>query len=74
MMRDTHDEARGLIALGEDLSDAQQIWLRAHLQECTACRDYAEVADRVVRALRSLPVAADSRLVRATQMRVLPRQ
>lgn len=70
MTRDTHDEARGLIALGEDLSDAQQIWLRVHLQECAACRDYAEVADRVFRALRSLPVAADSRLVRATQMRV----
>jgi len=70
MTRDTHDEARELIALAEDLSDAQQIWLQAHLQECATCRDYAEKADRVVRALRSLPVAADSRLVRATQMRV----
>jgi len=70
MTRDTHDEARELIALGEDLSAAQQIWLQAHLQACAPCRDYAEIADRVVRALRSLPVAADSRLVRATQMRV----
>ena len=70
MTRDAHDEARQLIALGEGLSDAQQAWLRAHLEECEACRHYAEVADLLVRSLRSLPLAADSRLVRATQMRV----
>jgi predicted anti-sigma-YlaC factor YlaD len=70
MTPEAHDEARGLIALGEGLSDTQQARLRAHLEECVACRDYAQVADHVVRALRSLPMAADSRLVRATQMRV----
>ncbi len=70
MTRDTHDQARELIALGEGLSDAQQAWLRAHLQECVACRDYEEAVGRVVRGLRSQPLAADSRLVRATQMRV----
>jgi predicted anti-sigma-YlaC factor YlaD len=72
MTRDTHEEARVLIALAgaECLSDAQQTWLRAHLEECPTCRDYGEAAGRVVGALRSLPVAADSRLVRATQMRV----
>lgn len=70
MTRDAHDEARELIALGESLSDAQQAWLRSHLDECEACRHYAEAAGRVVRALRSQPLAADSRLVRATQMRV----
>jgi len=72
MTRDIHDEARQLIALAgsEDLSDAQQSWLRAHLQECAACRDYEEAAGRVVRSLRSVTFAADSRLVRATQMRV----
>jgi predicted anti-sigma-YlaC factor YlaD len=68
--RDTHDEARELIALGEALLDAQQAWLRVHLDECEACRHYAEAANAVVRGLRSLPLAADSRLVRATQMRV----
>jgi hypothetical protein len=31
MTRDTHDEARKLIALGESLSDAQQVWLRSHV-------------------------------------------
>ncbi len=70
MTRNAHDEARELIALGEGFSNAQQTWLRAHLDECEACRHYAEAANRVVRTLRSLPIAADTRLVRATQMRV----
>lgn len=70
MKRNPHDEARELIALGDDLPEAQQAWLRAHLDECEACRRYGEAAHGVVRALRSLPIAADSRLVQATQMRV----
>jgi len=70
MTRNAHDEARELIALGEGLSDSEQAWLRAHLDQCEACRHYAEAANGVVRTLRSLPLAADSRLVRATQMRV----
>jgi predicted anti-sigma-YlaC factor YlaD len=70
MTRNAHNEARKLIALGEGFSDVQQAWLRAHLDECEACRHYGEAANRVVHALRSLPLAADSRLVRATQMRV----
>jgi len=70
MTRNAHDEARELIALGEGFSDAQQAWLRAHLDQCETCRHYAEAANGVVRTLRSLPLAADSRLVRATQMRV----
>jgi len=72
MMRDTHDKARELIALADanDLPGAQQAWLRAHLAECAACRDYADAAGRVIAALRSVPLAADARLVRATQMRV----
>ena len=70
MTRNEHDEARELITLGEGLPEAQQAWLRAHIDECEACRHYAEAANGVVRTLRSLPVAADARLVRATQMRV----
>jgi predicted anti-sigma-YlaC factor YlaD len=72
MTRSIHARAQKLIALAvaEQVSDGQQGWLRAHLQECGACRDYAEAARRAVRALRSHPVTADSALVRATQMRV----
>jgi hypothetical protein len=77
MKRNAHDEARELIAVAgandKDLSGAQQTWLRAHLQQCVACGDYAEGAGRVVRALRSQPLAADSALVQATQMRVRSR-
>jgi len=70
MTRSAHDEARELIAFGGDLSDAQRNSLQAHLRECGTCRSYSEAANRTVLALRSLPLAADSRLVRATQMRV----
>ena len=70
MTRDPHDEARELIALGDALSDAQSVWLRNHLERCAACREHAEAADKMIRALRSLPLAADARLVQTTQTRV----
>ena len=70
MTQSAHEQARELIALAESVSEVQQIWLHAHLEECADCRDYADAAGRVVAALRSVPLAADSRLVRATQMRV----
>jgi hypothetical protein len=73
MTRNVHDEARELIALGGSLSDTQQVWLRAHLNECEGCGQYAEAANGVVRSLRSLPLAADSSLVQTTQMRVRAR-
>jgi predicted anti-sigma-YlaC factor YlaD len=70
MTRDRHQEVRELVALGEGLLDSQQTMLRAHLAECEACRNYADSVAGMVRGLRSRPLAADSRLVRATQMRV----
>lgn len=70
MTRNPHEEAQELIALGESVSEPQQARLRVHLQECAACRGYAEEAGRVVRELRSQPLAAGSALVRTTQMRV----
>lgn len=71
MNRDPHQQARELISWGsEGLSDSQQTWLHTHLDECAPCRDYARVAEQFVRSLRSVPLAADSSLVRTTQMRV----
>jgi predicted anti-sigma-YlaC factor YlaD len=70
MTRNAHEEIRKLIALGEDISGEQQASLQVHFNDCADCRSYAEAAGRTVRALRSLPLAADARLVRATQMRV----
>ena len=69
-MRNLHDEARALIAHGGAISGTQQDWLRVHLDECEPCLQYAQAVTNVVGALRSVPISADSRLVRATQMRV----
>ena len=41
-----------------------------HLEQCEACRLYVQAVNDVVGALRSVPISADSRLVRASQMRV----
>jgi len=77
MTRGAHEQARKLIALAgandKDLLAAEQTWLRAHLEDCAACRNYADAAGRVVRELHSQPVAADFTLVRTTQMRVRSR-
>jgi hypothetical protein len=71
MTRDPHQQARALIACGsQGLTDAQQTWLGTHLDGCAFCRDYSQAAERIVRSLRSVPVAADLALVRTTQMRV----
>lgn len=70
MTRDPHQQAQELIACrGDGLTEAQRAWLQAHLASCDSCRDYAEAADQLVRALRSVPIAADPALVRATQLR-----
>jgi predicted anti-sigma-YlaC factor YlaD len=75
MNQNIHEQARELIALDgvEDRSGGRRDWLRAHLQECADCRDYAEAAGSVARAIRSQPFAAGSDLVWATRMRVRAR-
>jgi anti-sigma factor RsiW len=69
-MANDHDKAKELIALGDGLSQSEQAWLRQHLEGCEACREYGDRLNAMLRALRSTPVTADARLVRATQMRV----
>lgn len=73
-MPETHQEIRSLIATSaDDLSQAQQALLHAHLQDCGSCRDYAATAAEIVRAVRGIPLAADPRLVLQTQARVRAR-
>ena len=74
MTQSSHDEVRRLIATSaNDLSEAQQAQLHAHLRDCGSCRDYAAATAEIVRALRGIPVAADPRLVLNTQARVRAR-
>jgi predicted anti-sigma-YlaC factor YlaD len=76
MSADIHEQARELIALAggkDDLSHAQQNWLRVHLQNCAPCRDYAELARQTLSTLRSRSLAADFALVQATQLRMRAR-
>jgi len=73
MTRDMHEQARELIAYGGSLTNARHSWLQAHVQSCDSCRAYAQAADQVIRSVRSVPMAADSALVRTTQMRVRAR-
>lgn len=75
MNSNIHERAREMIALGraEDLDGGRQEWLRAHLQECVDCRDYAEAAGSIVQAIRSQPFVAGFDLVQATQLRVRAR-
>jgi predicted anti-sigma-YlaC factor YlaD len=74
MTQSSHQEIRRLIATSaDDLSEAQQALLHAHLQDCGPCRDYAAATAEIVRAVRGVPLAADPRLVRNTQARVRAR-
>ncbi len=73
MTQDVHEQAREWIACGEGLAEPQQEWLRAHLEGCPSCREYAEAAQQLVRSLRAVPIVADRSLVQSTQMRVRAR-
>jgi predicted anti-sigma-YlaC factor YlaD len=77
MNSDSHERARMLIALSdpseERLASADQSWLQTHLDSCPACREFRENSREAVHALRGISIAADSRLVSATQMRVRQR-
>jgi len=73
MTPNAHEEARNLIALGDSVSQAEYAGIRAHLDVCADCRQYAETAQQVARSMRAIPIAADRTLVRTTQMRVRAR-
>jgi predicted anti-sigma-YlaC factor YlaD len=68
-----HDRARRLLALAEPLSASERAWLDGHRETCDSCRAFAQDTVELIRALRSVPVAADRTLVTTTQMRVRQR-
>lgn len=72
MTHDAHERSRLLLAHGdaEQLSPSDRSWLEEHLSACEDCRAFAQETQDLVRALRSIPIAADRTLVTTTQMRV----
>ena len=70
MKPDAHERARQLVAWSDIASQSEQLWLRTHLRDCEACREYAQRTERLVQSLRTVPIAANRALVRATQARV----
>jgi predicted anti-sigma-YlaC factor YlaD len=75
MKADIHQQVQQWIACAgvEDVAGEGSASLQQHLLECPSCRDYADAASQMVEALRSVPFAADSNLVRSTQQRVRAR-
>jgi predicted anti-sigma-YlaC factor YlaD len=72
---DDHERARMLLSLAdaEPVPAAERSWLESHLEACDDCRGFAQNTGDLIRALRSVPVAADRTLVHTTQMRVRQR-
>lgn len=85
MNSDPHERARMMIAMsGSERSDpqglsdagltrAEQSWLAEHLESCALCRQFTENARETIRALRGIPITANSGLVSTTQRRVRQR-
>lgn len=72
MSQDLHQNARQLLAAArvEGISDTEQAWLEAHLQECAPCGEYASSLERTIGGVRSLAAPPDPALVEATRRRV----
>jgi predicted anti-sigma-YlaC factor YlaD len=70
-----HERARKLIALSgsEQVSNADQAWLNAHLNSCESCREFAENSREAIRSLRAFPIVAGGVLVSTTRIRVRER-
>jgi predicted anti-sigma-YlaC factor YlaD len=70
-----HERARMLLALADaaSLAAAECAWLEKHLESCEPCRTFSQNTGDLVRALRSVPLAADRTLVITTQWRVRQR-
>ena len=72
MNEERHARAEQLIAQArvEEISAAEQEWLREHLAECAACAASAGSTEEAIRSLRGLSVPLPHALASQTQMRV----
>ncbi len=72
MKNDAHERARKLIALADAgrVSSGDRAWLATHMEECAACRAFADNVRETIHALRAIPIAAERSLVSTTQARV----
>jgi hypothetical protein len=62
MQSDQHERCRLLIdrAVLEGIPAEDQRWIESHQEECAACREYAEISLRTVRALDGFPIDVDT--------------
>ena len=72
MSENPHARAQQLFAhsLIEGLAPAEQTWLDSHLRQCEACSRETASTRELLRALRTVPIAAPHDLAARTQMRV----
>ena len=72
MSKELHARAEQLIARErvEEISAADQQWLRQHLADCAACTARASATEQAIRSLRNLSVPLPPALASRTQFRV----
>jgi hypothetical protein len=72
MSTNIHERAMQLIAQAriEGMLEADNAWLRAHLEECDFCAEHARNTDRALRLLRTAAIPLPDGLASRTQFRV----
>jgi predicted anti-sigma-YlaC factor YlaD len=72
MSDNLHTRAQQLLAqsLIEEITPADDAWLRKHLGDCPECREHAAATNDLLRALRAVPIDVPRDLAARTQMRV----
>lgn len=67
-----HDRALQLISQEriEGISDAENSWLAAHIQDCDNCASFARQTSAALRSLQTIAIALPAGLAERTQFRV----
>ena len=75
MNPENHERARQLLTACrvEGINSSERAWLESHLATCEECSNAGQALDAVIQSLRSIPVVADSELVRQTRLAVRSR-